>query len=79
MLWGQIIWDVISVIIRPFFLPKLPLPQLSLLPYSFSLIPHSHLFGIIIKILTGMLRNVLITPMFSSSIVFHTNVFLALR
>ena len=38
MLWGQISWDVTSVIICPFFLPKLPPPQLSppLLPF----LPH---------------------------------------
>lgn len=84
MLWGQISWDVIvcnsyHLSFAPFFFQSfLPLNS-PLLSYPFSLIPHSPLFGTVIKITTGMQKSVLITQMFSSSIVFRTNVFLALR
>lgn len=54
--------------------PSTPPPPLPFLPHP----PLPSLWDSN-KNTTGMLRSVLITQMFSSSIVFRTNVFLALR
>lgn len=51
-------------------------PNSSFSPTYLSFSPH---FWAVIKILTGLLRNILIAQTFSSNIVFYANFLLALR